>query len=434
VGTSIYIDRSTGNNADQLDALLEAPRRAAPSLRFGRDDEHEARRQAKERRQLERRRARDARVQVQTAGALAELGALLDRAPALSRKPARRLPPSRESEATTPSAAGSHDARQNAGAHATGSPATAVRHPRDPAPVDAKQDAEAIGQPEARATTDLSEPTSERRRPRGRRGGQRNRQQHPADSYEEVLAQATVGAMVRALIAESGDPDPRIATRQAEAAAAKELLPSLAAIREQPWMAAAFAALETNRRDALREAARKAAKTVVAATNGTEDPQAAQAVLLALCFMQRYAISAIRAARETGLVSDTRAEALETIRAEVRQQAGVLIDAGEARAVHQAFRQIAHPDASPWHSHREQLAQAIGERAVTEVGTAARHGRNQAERDAAGISGRDVNAEVARRVAVAFAVLTARPRLAVCNPQTERNGQAGQPVRRTRQR
>lgn len=381
----LYTEDHTDETAEQLQGVLDEPRHPLRKLKFDGDEDHEARRQAKERRQQERRNARNARAEAETAKALADLGALLERGGATPTQPAPGNP-GREPQrpATHPGLA----------SHAT----TDGRLVPTAAKTSRSQPPAAQG----------SRPAGGRRR--GGRGGRRGaRSVSHASSWQETLAGATVTAMVRALAAESDKTDRQAARREAEANAARQLLPALAGVREQPWMTDVFAALEADDRERLSQGA-NGALPAAAGSDGRDS----QAVLQALCFCRRYGTAAVRGARETGLVDDRYAEALEAVRSE----AAALVAAGEARAVHDALQLIAQADAGRWQACRERLAEAIAGGSAREVAAAARAGRNQAERDAVALDGHD--AESVRQVAVAFAVLNTRARLAVAAPRQPR--------------
>ena len=83
---------------------------------------------------------------------------------------------------------------------------------------------------------------------------------------------------------------------------------------------------------------------------------------------------------------------------------------------------LAHSQASPWTALRERLSEAIASRQVRAVAGAARRGWREAGADAARTSRHAPDPELARAIAVAYAIIAEAPSVTVTGRHAERNG------------
>jgi hypothetical protein len=141
----------------------------------------------------------------------------------------------------------------------------------------------------------------------------------------------------------------------------------------------------------------------------------------------REAPRTVRRERDIAEFLKRRDERLGMARAEAKERIAL---SGEEEAVCDALGALAHPQASPWHRHRERLADALATGRIPEIGAAARRGCRGAAADAARTSRRAPNADEAHAVAVAYAVIARTPWAAIRGRRAERSTPTRQPPAR----
>ena len=134
--------------------------------------------------------------------------------------------------------------------------------------------------------------------------------------------------------------------------------------------------------------------------------------------------------RERDIVAfrERRRQAAEEAREEANKR---IARAGELACVTDALAALAHPEASPWESEREQLEQALETGRIVEVGAIARRALWAVSRDAARSSRRARrDPDLALAACVAYAIIARLPRTALRSTQRSRPTPQPRPVRR----
>jgi len=134
-----------------------------------------------------------------------------------------------------------------------------------------------------------------------------------------------------------------------------------------------------------------------------------------------------RRERDIAAFGERRRQTAEEAREEARKR---ITRTGELACVTDALAALAHPEARPWESEREQLEQALQGGRIVEVGAVARRSLWAVTRDAARSSRRARrDPDLALAVCVAYAIIARLPRTAVRSAQRTRPAPHPRPVR-----